>query len=203
MLEELEISTDLDFNYDGLSFNSTNHPLPNLRSFGGTDHEIMISLPMIMTISRLTITCAVIKEFDTFFDSISTSLLPQLTELDLDISLWPGADMRTVIPHCATVCSSLEVWLGSLPQVVMTGEELGELFGLFGKLRVIHLDSEMFSDPKSMPSEETNTLATAFVGSLAASCRALQQVCLTYQCFNWEQWWVIDSDSTARLQKEH
>jgi hypothetical protein len=28
-------------------------------------------------------------------------------------------------------------------------------------------------------------------------------VCLTYQCFNWEQWWVIDSDSTARLQKEH
>jgi hypothetical protein len=162
----------------------------------------MISLPMIMTISRLKVTHVVAEQdFDIFFNSIS-SVLPQLTELDLCVDFW-GAQGQRIIPQCATLCSSLEVWLGTLTQVEMTGEELGELFGLFGKLRVIHIDSEMFSDPRSMPSEKTNTLATAFVGSLAASCRALQQVCVTYGYSNWEQWWAIDLGSTVCLQKEH
>jgi len=108
--------------------------------------------------------------------------LSALKELDLDLSQWEERE-RTVIVEairlCAECCGpSLEVWIGTLPHCVqMDAEELGELFGLFKKLRVIFLPGAIIPRGKY---EGDGGESAKYARILASKCLALEEVRLKY-----------------------
>ena len=177
--------------------------LPHLRSFRGNATSFMIMAQARMkclttTLRRLVVGPGGVDEptyhvrwmFDAILslaiDSIGSSPvlrgLSALTELNLDLSQWEDRE-RTVIVEsirrCAECCGpSLEVWRGSLPSAVeMDAEELGELFGLFERLRIIYLDADIIPKGKY---EDDEGEGAAYVRILASKCGALEEVSLNY-----------------------
>jgi hypothetical protein len=108
--------------------------------------------------------------------------LSALIELDLDISQWGEREQTAIVESirlCAECCSpSLEVWIGTLPYYVpMDAEELGELFGLFQRLRVIFLPEGIIPRRKYEGDEDERA---KYVRILASKCLALEEVCFKY-----------------------
>jgi hypothetical protein len=105
--------------------------------------------------------------------------LSALRELDLDLSQWEERERTAIVDairRCAECCGpSLEVWRGTLPpSVQMDAQELGELFGLFRRLRAIFLDADIIPHGKYEGDEGE------YVRIVASRCLALEEVHLKY-----------------------
>jgi len=103
--------------------------------------------------------------------------LSALKEFDLNIEEWEGIDRSNIIEaigRCAECCGgSLEIWRGTIPfDVQIDAEELGQLFGLFERLKVIHVPGHIIPN-------DTYKDEGAYVRSLASRCRVLEEICFT------------------------
>jgi len=173
--------------------------LPHLRSFRGNASTFMIMAKARMkclttTLRRLVVgpggvdmpTWELRWMFDAILSPVTSSdpalgRLSALIELDLDISQWEERERPEIVESirlCAECCGpSLEVWMGTLPHAMtMDAEELGELFGLFQRLRVIFLPGTTI--PQGKYGDEG--VCAKYVRILAAKCLALEEVCLKY-----------------------
>jgi hypothetical protein len=177
--------------------------LPHLRSFRGNARSFMIMAQARMkslttTLRRLVVgpggtddpTYDVRWMFDAILSPITNGTgrgpvlggLSALKELDLDLSQWEERERTEIVEsirRCAECCGpSLEVWRGTLPSAVkMDAEELGELFGLFEMLKVIHLRAKIIPEGKY---ENDEGEGAAYVRVLASRCRALEEVYLEH-----------------------
>ncbi|KIM75157.1 hypothetical protein PILCRDRAFT_827586 [Piloderma croceum F 1598] len=177
--------------------------LPHLRSFRGNASTFMIMAQARMKCLKTTLRRLVVGpggvddptwELRWMFDAILSPVtggtssgsalgrLSALIELDLDLSQWEERERTAIVEAirlCAECCGpSLEVWIGTLPGVVpMNAEELGELFGLFQRLRVIFLPGAIIPRGKYEGDEGE---CAKYVRILASKCLALEEVCLKY-----------------------
>jgi hypothetical protein len=133
----------------------------------------------------------------------------QLYGLDNDIR-WN--ELVDIMQRCARCCPSLEVWRGTLPPGFrIDPESLGELFGLFKRMRLIYLHEDTILGSKQFDiDEEENETANdgegggktvennschdpiieAYVHTLALSCGALQNVSVR-RSYPMKDWWTI------------
>ncbi|KAJ7628085.1 hypothetical protein B0H17DRAFT_1150743, partial [Mycena rosella] len=154
-------------NYDeyNLSFADDGTFTPNtlhrLREFRGHTDCVLLMAKSRMTclassLTKLTVGPGGVDsptwEVRGMFDVLRASGgLGALKELDLDLQEWEERereDIKEVVAACAQVCPSLEIWSGTPGySLTWTAEQLGTLFGKFGKLRLIRLlDSSVDGD---------------------------------------------------------
>jgi hypothetical protein len=192
--------------------------LPHLRSFRGNASSFMIMAKARMkclttTLRRLVVGPSGVDDptwelrwmFDAILSPVTDSSGPALgglsalSELDLDLSQWKETE-RMAIVETIRLCaecfgSSLEVWIGTLPYCVqMDAEELGELFGLFKKLRVIFLPGAIIPQGKY---EDDEGEGAKYVRILASKCLALEEICLWYHFPNPMVVWEVMRDQTS------
>jgi hypothetical protein len=253
-IEELDLEYD---GYDGdeLMLHEDSWPrfrpssLPHLRSLRGPSSALMTMANSRISSLRTTLSRLAVGPFGMYgmFNAIlspekgsgpSIGSLLALQEIELDFSQWTDDgdrdDIAEVIQLCARCCPSLQVWRGTFSScLTLKAEVLGELFGLFGSLRVIYLhegiilgtDSERVggeSDESEEESEEDteeesnedtdggageqigdqevvenedntadDSKIEAYVGTLALSCQALQEVSVS-RTYPRKDWWTIN-----------
>jgi len=125
--------------------------------------------------------------------------LSALKEIKLGMSMWDKGEWSHVISMirlCAQCCgSSLEVWRGELPWCFMINcKLLGELFGMFKKLRVIHLKEYTIRGFELTGLEDDYAFEDGkikeYLTSMASSCGALEEVFVTRRNWTMERWTV-------------
>jgi hypothetical protein len=226
---------ELDLEYDGydegehlldedswLRFRPSS--LPHLRSLRGTTSALMTMANARVNSLRTTLRRLTVGHFGMYemFNAIlspeigsgpSIGSLLALQEIELDFSQRRdgGWDyIAEVIQLCARCCPSLQVWRGTFPRcLTLKAEVLGELFGLFGSLRVIYLDEGIVLGTQRVGGESggierkddttDDSKIEAYVGTLALSCQALQEVSVSrrYPPYPRKDWWTINRTCNA------
>lgn len=134
--------------------------------------------------------------------------LGALKELDFDISQWEERereDAFEAIRRFALCCSaSLEIWRRALPFSIgpIDASELGGLFGLFSKLRVLYVFSDTI---RSRTAASDDNGDAEYMKKLAVYCPALQEVCVTEdwatpQKYTW--WDVVRLEADSALDSD-
>jgi hypothetical protein len=168
--------------------------LPHLRSFKGSGFSLVIMVQAGMKCLNTTLQRLVVKpikarrpmwEVQSMFDALLSPVtgggitgLSVLKEFDVDLSEWEGGEVSDIIGtigRCAECCGgSLEVWRMNFPYgICLDAEVLVESFGLFKRLKVIHLPAGIIRASNKYGAKVGQG---AYVHSLASGCRALEEV---------------------------
>jgi len=174
--------------------------LPRLHSFRGNTLTLGVMAKARMSCLTTSLRRLVIGrrcvwspayELQPMFDALlsdGATPLSSLKEFEIEFWHWERDRVQKDIRNFAKCCgASLEVWRGTLPYVKMNAQELGELFGLFEKLRVIHISARTIFGTD----EGDDDTVVAYVCSLASVCQKLQEACVIYQLPRKDELWMI------------
>ena len=183
--------------------------LPRLHSFAGPASTVGGMVSIKMKSLSTTLRDLVIRP-STFPIDLMFALVPSpdihntvsnplsiLQDIRLYNTSWGTADeIRRLLRECARCCgASLEVWRGTLavgtPQIVVEvtipAVELGQLFGAFTRLRVIHLELRELDNEGSLESDFVE-----HVQELARQCATLQTIHISVAWNMLEYVWTIN-----------